>query len=93
MLEHTSTTWYLRLSILVYASFVFLFHRPLHSAIPQMANDHPWFANVSVQDAAVWTWSFFEQTDVTQAQALPNNPTMYIAETGWPSVRFSLRNC
>jgi len=58
-----------------------------------MANDHPWFANVSVDQAAVWTWAFFEQTDVAQAQALPNNPTMYIAETGWPSVRFSLRHC
>jgi hypothetical protein len=57
----------------------------------QMANDHPWFANVSVQEAAGWTWDFFETIDVAQAQALPNQPTMYIAETGWPSVTgFSL---
>jgi exo-beta-1,3-glucanase (GH17 family) len=52
-----------------------------------MANVHPWFGNVSIEDAAAWTYTFFETTDVVAAQALPNNPTMYIAETGWPSVR------
>ncbi|KAH9998936.1 glycoside hydrolase superfamily [Russula vinacea] len=50
-----------------------------------MANDHPWFANVSIDQAAGWTWEFFEQTNVQPAAALPNHPTMYIAETGWPS--------
>jgi len=50
-----------------------------------MANVHPWFGNVSIDDAAAWTYQFFEETDVTPAQALSNKPTMYIAETGWPS--------
>jgi hypothetical protein len=52
----------------------------------QMANVHPWFGHVSIADAATWTWDFFQQTDVAAATVLPNNPQMYIAETGWPSV-------
>lgn len=51
-----------------------------------MANVHPWFANQSIQDAAGWTWEFFEGTDVQLASTLSNNPHMYIAETGWPTV-------
>jgi len=59
-----------------------------------MANVHPWFGNVSIDDAAAWTYQFFEQVDVTPAQALSNKPTMYIAETGWPSVKsFSYIYC
>jgi len=50
-----------------------------------MANVHPWFGHVSIADAATWTWDFFQQTDVAAATVLPNNPQMYIAETGWPS--------
>ncbi|KAF8239690.1 glycoside hydrolase [Tricholoma matsutake] len=50
-----------------------------------MANVHPWFANVSAQEAAGWTATFFQTTDVAAANTLPNNPTMYIAETGWPT--------
>ncbi|KAN0093016.1 glycoside hydrolase family 17 protein [Tylopilus felleus] len=50
-----------------------------------MANVHPWFANQSIQDAAGWTWEFFEGTDVQLASTLSNNPHMYIAETGWPT--------
>jgi exo-beta-1,3-glucanase (GH17 family) len=50
-----------------------------------MANVHPWFGNVSINDAAGWTADFFQQTDVIQAQALSNSPKMYIAETGWPT--------
>jgi len=50
-----------------------------------MANVHPWFANVTIDDAAGWTASFFETTDVQAADALTNKPTMYIAETGWPT--------
>ncbi|KAH9995644.1 glycoside hydrolase family 17 protein [Russula compacta] len=50
-----------------------------------MANDHPWFANVSIDQAAGWTYEFFETTNVQPAAALSNHPTMYIAETGWPS--------
>lgn len=59
-----------------------------------MANVHPWFANVTVQNGPQWTWDFFEQTDVTPANALPNKPEMSIAEVGWPTVGApSLRHC
>lgn len=47
-----------------------------------MANVHPWFANVSVDDAAGWTADFFQETDVDAANAVSNRPKMYIAETG-----------
>ncbi|PPQ78762.1 hypothetical protein CVT26_005710 [Gymnopilus dilepis] len=50
-----------------------------------MANVHPWFANVSAQDGAAWTNEFFVDTDVALAKTLSNNPSMYIAETGWPT--------
>ena len=53
----------------------------------QMSNVHPWFANVSINDAASWTYEFFQEQNVQPAAALSNKPTMYIAETGWPSVR------
>ncbi|KAF7352567.1 Glycoside hydrolase family 17 protein [Mycena venus] len=50
-----------------------------------MANVHPWFAAQSIQDAAGWTADFFATTNVAAANALSNKPTMYIAETGWPT--------
>ncbi|KAH9957451.1 glycoside hydrolase superfamily [Russula dissimulans] len=50
-----------------------------------MANVHPWFGNVSITDAADWTYTFFETTDVSAAAAVTNKPNMYIAETGWPT--------
>jgi exo-beta-1,3-glucanase (GH17 family) len=50
-----------------------------------LANVHPWFANVSAQESAAWTASFFDQTDVQPAAQLSNKPKMYIAETGWPT--------
>lgn len=53
-----------------------------------MANVHPWFANTSATDGAGWTADFFQQTDVAAATVLSNNPTMYIAETGWPTVSY-----
>lgn len=52
------------------------------SRFPQMANVHPWFANVSASDAAGWTADFFKTTNVDVANALSNKPKMYIAETG-----------
>lgn len=52
-----------------------------------MANVHPWFGDVPIDQAAEWTWNFFETTNVAAAAALPNKPPMYIAETGWPTVR------
>jgi len=50
-----------------------------------MANVHPWFGNVSVQAGPQWTWDFFNQTDVSLAESLPNQPQMSIAEVGWPT--------
>jgi len=50
-----------------------------------MANVHPWFANVSIDQAAGWTWSFFEINNVDFAATLSNKPSMSIAETGWPT--------
>lgn len=50
-----------------------------------MSNVHPWFANVSIDQAADWTNLFFQQQNAQPAAALSNHPTMYIAETGWPS--------
>ncbi|KAG7451299.1 glycoside hydrolase family 17 protein [Guyanagaster necrorhizus] len=50
-----------------------------------MANVHPWFANVSINQAAGWTWEFFEDNDVKLAQSLSNTPEMFVAETGWPT--------
>jgi len=52
-----------------------------------MANVHPWFGNVSIDQGAAWTYQFFEEQNVKPAAALSNQPTMYIAETGWPSVQ------
>lgn len=52
-----------------------------------MSNVHPWFANVSIDQAAAWTNEFFQETNVAVANTLSNKPQMYIAETGWPSVR------
>ncbi|KAF9048621.1 glycoside hydrolase family 17 protein [Panaeolus papilionaceus] len=50
-----------------------------------LANVHPWFANQSASAAAGWTADFFQQNDVELAQSMSNKPTMYIAETGWPT--------
>ncbi|KAJ7653486.1 glycoside hydrolase family 17 protein [Mycena rosella] len=50
-----------------------------------MANVHPWFAAEAIEDAAGWTADFFATTNVAAANALSNKPTMYIAETGWPT--------
>ena len=47
-----------------------------------MANVHPWFANVSIDTAASWTTTFFQQNDVDAASSQPNKPSMSIAETG-----------
>ena len=57
-----------------------------------MANVHPWFADTTIQDAAPWTFEFFQDTDVAAANNVSNKPSMYIAETGWPTVSvFAIR--
>ncbi|OWZ28031.1 glucan 1,3-beta-glucosidase [Cryptococcus neoformans] len=50
-----------------------------------MANVHPWFGSLAIDDAATWTYEFFQEFDVEVAAEASNNPTMYIAETGWPT--------
>jgi len=62
------------------------FNNEILSAVDYgMSNVHPWFASVSIDQAASWTAEFFEETNVQPAAALSNNPKMYIAETGWPT--------
>lgn len=53
-----------------------------------LANVHPWFATQTVENSAGWTYDFFQQTNIAQAAQVSNKPTMYIAETGWPTVCF-----
>ncbi|CAK9785240.1 unnamed protein product [Cutaneotrichosporon oleaginosum] len=50
-----------------------------------MANVHPWFGKVPIDQAAGWTWDYFMNNDVVYSQAASNQPAMYIAETGWPT--------
>lgn len=50
-----------------------------------MANVHPWFGSLPIDQAAGWTWDFFQQNDVVYSTQSTNKPAMYIAETGWPS--------
>ncbi len=59
------------------SSFLFFFTR--------MANVHAWFAGTTVQAAANWTFTYFQETNVAVANTLANKPQMYIAETGWPT--------
>ena len=51
-----------------------------------MSNVHAWFADQTADQAAGWVANFFQTTNIAEAQALPNNPKMFIAETGWPTV-------
>ncbi|KAG8734302.1 hypothetical protein FRC12_018565 [Ceratobasidium sp. 428] len=63
------------------------FNMPLLEAVDYgLANVHPWFATQTVQNAAGWTYDFFQQTNIAQAAQASNKPSMYIAETGWPTV-------
>ncbi|KIY64983.1 glycoside hydrolase family 17 protein [Cylindrobasidium torrendii FP15055 ss-10] len=50
-----------------------------------MANVHAWFAGTTIEDAAGWTWDFFQVNDVDLSDATTNKPPMSIAETGWPT--------
>ena len=52
-----------------------------------MSNIHAWFANVSIDQSAGWVNEFFQENNVAVAQSLTNQPKMFIAETGWPTVR------
>ncbi|KAG9102424.1 hypothetical protein FS749_000014 [Ceratobasidium sp. UAMH 11750] len=62
------------------------FNMPLLEAVDYgLANVHPWFADQTIQNAAGWTYDFFQQTNIAQAAQASNKPSMYIAETGWPT--------
>ncbi|PCH39399.1 glycoside hydrolase family 17 protein [Wolfiporia cocos MD-104 SS10] len=50
-----------------------------------LSNIHPWFANQSIQQAAGWTYEFFQYENIEPAANLTNKPDMWIGETGWPT--------
>ncbi|CEQ41231.1 SPOSA6832_02916 [Sporobolomyces salmonicolor] len=61
-----------------------------------MANVHPWFGGVPIDQAAGWTWEYFTENDVAVA-AKSKTPsggavTSYIAETGWPTASMTPEN-
>lgn len=47
------------------------------------ANVHPYFAGTKVDDAAVWTFQFFEDEDITPAKQGGKQAVM--SEVGWPT--------
>ncbi|KWU44761.1 glycoside hydrolase, partial [Rhodotorula sp. JG-1b] len=57
-----------------------------------MANVHPWFGGVPIEQAAGWTWEFFEENDVAISEAVSNKPVPYVAETGWPTASMTPEN-
>lgn len=50
-----------------------------------MSNVHPIFSGETVERAAGWTWSFWQERNVRLTKDLPNKPRHIIAEVGWPS--------
>jgi exo-beta-1,3-glucanase (GH17 family) len=50
-----------------------------------MANVHPFFAGVEVAQAANWTYTFFQENDVSLTANLTTKPRVMISEVGWPS--------
>lgn len=50
-----------------------------------MANVHPFFAGVTVDKAAGWTWDFWQEHNVKPTATLANQPKQIISEVGWPS--------
>ncbi|KIW38337.1 uncharacterized protein PV06_09309 [Exophiala oligosperma] len=49
-----------------------------------MSNIHPFFAGVTAEVAAGWTYDFWQNHDVILTESLPNVKQL-ISETGWPS--------
>lgn len=49
-----------------------------------MSNIHPFFAGVTAEVAAGWTWDFWQNHDVILTQGTPDVKQI-ISETGWPS--------
>lgn len=50
-----------------------------------MANVHAWFGGVPVDQAAGWVYSYTSNQEPSSALQASNKPTLYIAETGWPT--------
>ena len=49
-----------------------------------MANVHPFFGGVPADQAAGWTWNFWQENDVVLTKGFTNKQNI-IAETGWPT--------
>lgn len=49
-----------------------------------MSNIHPFFAGVTAEQAASWTWNFWQTHDVALTGS-DSNVKQIISETGWPS--------
>ncbi|KIW76314.1 hypothetical protein Z517_11060 [Fonsecaea pedrosoi CBS 271.37] len=49
-----------------------------------MSNIHPFFAGVTAEVAASWTWDFWQNHDVILTEGMPDVKQL-ISETGWPS--------
>jgi len=49
-----------------------------------MANIHPFFGGVPVEQAAGWTWNFWQNVDVPLTRGMTGK-THIISEVGWPS--------
>jgi exo-beta-1,3-glucanase (GH17 family) len=52
-----------------------------------MSNIHPFFAGVTAEEAAGWTWSFWQNKDVvlTTGASTGKDTKQIISEVGWPS--------
>ncbi|KIW27693.1 uncharacterized protein PV07_07411 [Cladophialophora immunda] len=49
-----------------------------------MSNIHPFFAGVTAEVAASWTWDFWQNHDAILTEGMPDVKQL-ISETGWPS--------
>ncbi|SPO30541.1 uncharacterized protein UTRI_06471 [Ustilago trichophora] len=50
-----------------------------------MANVHPWFGGLPVDQAAGWVYEYTNNNEPSTALLAPNKPTLYVAEAGWPT--------
>ncbi|KAJ1024087.1 hypothetical protein NDA16_002926 [Ustilago loliicola] len=50
-----------------------------------MANVHPWFGGLPVDQAAGWVYSYTNNNEPSTSLLAPNKPTLYVAEAGWPT--------
>ncbi|KAH0551365.1 hypothetical protein GP486_007420, partial [Trichoglossum hirsutum] len=50
-----------------------------------MSNVHPFFAGVTADAAAGWSWDFWQTHNVALTAGLTNKPKYIISEIGWPS--------